>query len=45
MRKSEDDLQPDLPSFIKSWNQFYGIVAVWLVFLILIFGLITQTLK
>jgi hypothetical protein len=32
---------PELPSFIRSWNQFYGIVAGWLVLLILIFSLIT----
>jgi hypothetical protein len=32
---------PDLPSFIHSWNQFYGIVIGWLVLLIFIFWLIT----
>jgi len=32
---------PELPSFIRSWNQFYGIVAGWLVLLIFIFWLIT----
>jgi len=32
---------PDLPSFIRSWNQFYGIVVGWLVFLIFAFWLIT----
>jgi hypothetical protein len=32
---------PDLPPFIHSWNQFYGIVIGWLVFLIFIFWLIT----
>jgi hypothetical protein len=36
---------PELPSFIKNWNQFYGIVAVWLVFLIIVFSLITIYLK
>jgi len=36
---------PDLPSFIKNWNQFYGIVIVWLVFLILVFWLITLSFK
>jgi hypothetical protein len=33
---------PDLPSFIKNWNQFYGIVAAWLVLLVLAFWLITK---
>ena len=32
---------PELPSFIRSWNQFYGVVAGWLVLLIIIFSLIT----
>jgi hypothetical protein len=32
---------PELPSFIHSWNQFYGIVAGWLVLLIFVFWLIT----
>jgi hypothetical protein len=32
---------PDLPSFIRSWNQFYGIVIAWLVLLIVVFWLIT----
>jgi len=32
---------PDLPSFINSWNQFYGIVIGWLVLLIFVFWLIT----
>jgi len=36
---------PELPSFIKSWRQFYVIVAGWLVFLILIFWLITVCLE
>jgi hypothetical protein len=36
---------PDLPSFIHNWNQFYGIVVVWLVFLIVIFSLITIALQ
>jgi hypothetical protein len=31
----------ELPPFIRSWNQFYGIVVVWLVFLVFIFWLIT----
>ncbi|MDT3403926.1 hypothetical protein QE417_002998 [Mucilaginibacter terrae] len=31
----------ELPSFIKNWNQFYGIVIVWLVFLVFVFWLIT----
>jgi hypothetical protein len=39
------NVDPDLPSFIKSWNQFYGIVIVWLVFLILAFSLITVSFK
>jgi hypothetical protein len=32
---------PELPPFIRSWNQFYAIVIGWLVLLILIFWLIT----
>jgi len=36
-----DRPDPELPSFIRSWNQFYGIVAGWLVLLIIIFSLIT----
>jgi len=32
---------PELPSFIRSWNQFYGIVIAWLVLLIIVFWLIT----
>ena len=36
---------PDLPPFIRSWNHFYGIVIAWLVFLILVFWLITIMLK
>jgi len=32
---------PDLPPFIKSWNQFYAIVIGWLVLLIIVFWLIT----
>ena len=36
---------PDLPSFIHSWRQFYFIVAAWLILLILIFWLITFMLK
>jgi len=32
---------PELPSFIRSWNQFYTIVIGWLVLLIIIFWLIT----
>jgi hypothetical protein len=36
---------PDLPSFIRSWTQFYFIVAAWLIFLILTFWLITFMLK
>jgi hypothetical protein len=35
----------DLPSFIRSWNQFYGIVIVWLVLLIFVFWLITIIFK
>ncbi|MGV3704410.1 MAG: hypothetical protein ACO1NU_03435 [Arcticibacter sp.] len=31
-----------LPSFIKSWKQFYLIIVCWLVFLILAFSLITN---
>ena len=31
----------ELPSFIHSWNQFYGIVIGWLVLLIFMFWLIT----
>nr|WP_294796045.1 hypothetical protein [uncultured Mucilaginibacter sp.] len=31
----------ELPPFIRSWNQFYGVVIVWLVFLIIMFSLIT----
>ncbi|WP_256012093.1 hypothetical protein [Desertivirga xinjiangensis] len=31
-----------LPPFIKSWKQFYLLIVVWLVFLILIFSLITS---
>jgi hypothetical protein len=31
----------ELPSFIRSWNQFYGIVIGWLIFLIFAFWLIT----
>ena len=33
---------PDLPSFISNWNQFYGIVVAWLVFLVFVFWLITK---
>ncbi|HVV54014.1 MAG TPA: hypothetical protein VHC47_01745 [Mucilaginibacter sp.] len=36
---------PDLPSFIKSWNQFYGIVIVWLVFLIFLFWFVTLSFR
>jgi hypothetical protein len=36
---------PDLPSFIHSWNQFYGIVIGWLVLLIIVFWLITILFK
>ncbi|HEY4324530.1 MAG TPA: hypothetical protein VGN20_11105 [Mucilaginibacter sp.] len=36
---------PDLPSFIRSWNQFYGIVIGWLVLLIIVFWLITILFK
>lgn len=36
-----DPADPDLPSFIHSWKQFYLIVTGWLVFLILFFWLIT----
>jgi hypothetical protein len=32
---------PELPSFIKNWRQFYAIVIGWLVLLILLFWLIT----
>jgi hypothetical protein len=32
---------PDLPSFIRSWNQFYAVVIGWLVLLIFVFWLIT----
>ncbi|MBB6500121.1 hypothetical protein [Pedobacter cryoconitis] len=32
----------DLPPFVKSWTQFYWLLAGWLVFLILIFYLFTQ---
>jgi hypothetical protein len=35
----------DLPSFIRTWNQLYGIIIVWLVFLIFVFWLITITFK
>ena len=42
MKRTSD---PDLPSFINNWNQFYGIVIVWLVFLVFIFWLITISLK
>jgi hypothetical protein len=35
----------DLPSFIKNWNQFYGIVIVWLVLLVFVFWLITISFK
>jgi len=36
---------PDLPSFIHSWKQFYLIVIGWLFLLILLFWLITFMLK
>jgi hypothetical protein len=36
---------PELPSFIKNWNQFYAIVIGWLVLLILIFWLITVSFE
>ncbi|WP_281260186.1 hypothetical protein [Mucilaginibacter yixingensis] len=32
---------PELPTFIRNWNQFYIIVGVWLVLLVFIFWLIT----
>jgi hypothetical protein len=36
---------PELPSFIRNWNQFYTLVAVWLVFLVFSFWLITLYFK
>jgi len=36
---------PELPSFIKSWNQFYAVVIGWLVLLIVIFWLITVSFE
>jgi len=32
----------ELPPFVKSWKQFYGLLIAWLVFLILIFYIFTR---
>jgi len=31
----------DLPPFVKTWKQFYLLLAAWLVFLIIMFYLFT----
>jgi len=36
---------PELPSFISSWNRFYAVVIGWLILLILIFWLITLSFE
>lgn len=32
----------ELPPFVKSWRQFYGLLACWLFFLIIIFYIFTK---
>jgi len=36
---------PELPSFIKSWQQFYAVVIGWLVLLIFVFWIITLSFE
>lgn len=43
MKKEQQDR--DLPPFVKSWKQFYGLLVCWLVLLILVFYLFTNYFK
>jgi len=36
---------PELPPFVKSWNQFYFLLVVWLVLLIVLFYVFTKTFE
>lgn len=35
MKKNE--IEKDLPPFVKTWNQFYVLLIVWLLLLIILF--------
>ncbi|MEE1946209.1 hypothetical protein VRU48_13885 [Pedobacter sp. KR3-3] len=37
--------QKDLPPFVKTWKQFYVLLAVWLLVLIALFYAFTQYFK
>ncbi|WP_379087396.1 hypothetical protein [Pedobacter sp. UC225_65] len=38
----EQQPEKDLPPFVKSWKQFYGLLIAWLVFLIVLFYAFTK---
>ena len=38
----EKDTEKDLPPFVKTWKQFYYLLAFWLVLLIAVFYAFTK---
>lgn len=38
----DDNKQKDLPPFVKTWKQFYILLAAWLVVLIVLFYAFTK---
>lgn len=39
---NEEQMGRDLPPFVKTWQQFYRLLVVWLVFLIAVFYAFTK---
>jgi hypothetical protein len=42
MEQSKEPKDNDLPPFVKSWKQFYGLLVLWLIILIVLFYLFTR---
>jgi hypothetical protein len=38
---TENDIKQELPPFVKTWKQFYVLLIIWLLLLILSFYLFT----
>jgi hypothetical protein len=45
MEQGKQPKNNDLPPFVKSWKQFYALLVLWLLVLIVLFYLFTKYFK